>query len=458
MLDATGRGNDLTRRMLPATSTLAFALGGNSAGAQLVTAAQAKWGIWKRILTTSEKAALATGIGWPFTGGNASLADASAYYLLGEAGGSTSYADSTGRGNTLAKAGTNATVQVAGPLGSDFATKFDGTNYLTRAITADLQGGNSAFTVAGWVNLTSKGSAAGVQAFWGQFDNGIRLSTVVYFHHDNNAFQLDLGNDVDLYRNAGVVSSTFGSPSLSTWYFIVSQYDPTTNLSTQIINNASTNSIGPIQQPAQITGKIGPVPLGAKFQVNPDFRATNLSGWDLVGAAVNCSHAVNGDLSIGNAAKTVWGWVKFDDFTATQTVIGSFNLNGTVGDWLIQQSAGALSFILGDSAGHFDSVSVALADTGWHMFVAWFDKSGDGKIHLSLDNGALVATPVTPTHTPATGSVAFIMGAATDTSTGSGFGQQLTGTLDGVGIANGAPNAADISALWNGGAGTDMYA
>lgn len=456
MLDATGRGNNILRYLLPAASTLNFAIGGNEAGAQLTNGIVGPSGIWHRILTAGEKSALNGGEIWPFNT-TTTLRDAKAYYLLNEAGGSTSYADATGRGNTLTKQGTNATVRVAGPPGITFATQFDGTNYLSRAVTADLQGGNQAFTIATWINLATLGTTDQVQAWWGQFNNGIRVGSVVYYHFDNAAFQLDLGNDVDLYRNAGVVNKAFGTPSINTWYFILSQYDPTANLSSQTINNVSTNSLGPIQQPAQAAGKIGTNPLGAKFQVNPDFRALNASGWDLVGAAVNCNKATNGDMSIGNAAKTVWGWVKFDDFTTTSTVMGCVNLSGTVLDWCIQQSAGALLFLTGDSAGHFDSVTVPLADNNWHMFVCWFDKYGDGKIHLNLDNGAHVATPTIPTHTPATGSVAFVMGAATNTSTGSGFDQQLAGTLDGVGIANGTPTPNDIAALWNNGAGTDNY-
>src|SRR6478735_4905939 len=350
MVDSTGRGNDLTRRMIPAVSTLAFALAGNSAGAQLTTGRLAKWGKWNRVLTTAEKTALLAAEGWPFST-TTSLQDAVAYYLLNEAGGSSSYADATARGNTLTKAGASATVRVAGPLGSDFATQFDGTNYLTRAATTDLQGGNATYTIAGWVKLDSLGAAGSVQAFWGQFDNANRIGNVVYYHRDNTAFQGDLGNDVDLYRNAGVVSTNAGAPTTGVWYLLLYEYNGATNTLTEEVNGTA-NSLSTIQQPDRVTGKIGSSPIGAKFRVNPDYRATNQSGWDLVGAEVCCTKAVNGDLSIGNTAKTVWGWVKFDDFTTTQSVMGCFNLTGTSGDWMIQQSAGVMAFVLGDSAGH----------------------------------------------------------------------------------------------------------
>ncbi len=101
------------------------------------------------------------------------------------------------------------------------------------------------------------------------------------------------------------------------------------------------------------------------------------------------------------------------------------------------QRGDRLTFTAGNDAGGISFTSVAMANTSKHLFVAWFDKNGDGKLHLVLDNST-TATPVTPSQTPATSALSFIMGGCHN---GAGFGQQLEGTLDAVGIADGVPSA-----------------
>lgn len=455
LFDSTGRGNNLVRHMLPAASTLEFAIGGNEAGGQLTTGELAKWGIWNRVLTSAELTALATGIGWPFTGGNASLADAKAYYLLDEATSATSFADATGRGNTLALAGTGTTTKVAGPLGTDFSAKFTGTQWLQRAATADLAPGNTAHTICGWVQLDALGSTQ--QVFWGQFNAGIRTGDVVYYHETFGWMNWDFGNDTDLYRNAVTMASNFGHPTTGVWMFIACTYDPTPagNVMSQSVNSSTPNQLVHIQQPYQDTGKILPGTSG-HFQVNPNGNTLQLSGWDQVGSAGWAGLPANADLSIGNNAKTVWFWIKMDDTSTTQTIAGFFDTPTNKIDWVFQAGGNTIVFLLGDATTHFDDIVGPLADTSWHLVVAWFDKNGDGKLHMNIDHGAHVPTPVATTHTPAASTTPFMMGAATNTGGASGFLQQFKGSLDGFGIANGVPTQADLDALWNNGNGRNL--
>lgn len=449
--DSTGRGNNLVRHMLPGPSTLTFAIAANETGAQPTTGELAKWGIWNRVLTGAEITALATGIGWPFVGGNASLADAKAYFLLNEASASASYADATGRGNTLIKQGVGGTVQVAGPQGTDFATQFNGANWLARAATADLAPGNTSHTIAGWVKLDALGTTQ--QVFWGQFDNGSRTGDVVYYHETYGWINWDFGNDTDLFRNAVTMASNFGHPTTATWYFTVCTYDQTAsgNVMSQNVNGSTFNTLVNIQQPYRDAAIVSGG-FSGHFQVNPNGNSLQLSGWDQVGNAGWAGLAANADLQIGNNAKTVGFWIKMDDTSTTQTVMGFFDTPTNKIDWVFQVGGNTIAFLLGDSTTHFDAVSVALADTAKHLVVAWFDKLGDGKIHIDIDHGAHVAS-ATSTHTPASNTLNFMMGAATNSGGTSGFLQQLKGSIDECFIANGVPTQADLDALWNGGNG-----
>ena len=454
IFDSTGRGNNLVRHMLPAASTLTFAIGANEAGTQLTTGSQAKWGIWHRALTSGEITALATGIGWPFTGGNSSLSDAAAYYLLNEASSSTTYADATGRGNTLTTAGTGNTTQVAGPLGSDFATQFAGTNWLQSAATADLAPGNTTHTIVGWVKLASL-VVNPEQVFWGQFNNGTRTGDVVYYNHAFGRMNWGFGNDTDLYRNALTICNNFGAISTGTWYFIVCTYDQVANTMTHSVNGTA-NVLSGVQQPTPGTGLIVPG-NSATFTPNIDANGTATSGWDVVGSASFASIAANADVGIGNNAKTVWFWVKMADHTTTQTLCGLYNVGGNVYDWVFQIAAGVLYLSTGNSAGqNSTTVTANITDANWHLVVAWFDKTGDGKVHMNVDHGAQVSTSATPSHVPATGSNPLMLGAALHTGTASGFDQQMNGQFDGFGIANGIPTSADLDALWNNGNGRNL--
>jgi hypothetical protein len=93
--DSTGRGNDLICDLVPAPSAVSFTMAGNAAGWQILAGRLAKWGKWNRLLTSTEKSALAGGEAWPFST-TTSLRDAKVYYLLDEVSGATTFVDATG--------------------------------------------------------------------------------------------------------------------------------------------------------------------------------------------------------------------------------------------------------------------------------------------------------------------------------------------------------------------------
>lgn len=446
VLDQSGHGNHLTRYMQPAVSDLPFILGANQFSGQNLTGRLAKWGGWRRLLTSAEKAALRAGEGWPFAT-TASLRDAAVFYLLNESSNAATYRDATGRGNTLTRTG-GAITQVAGPLGTDKGARFGsaGISFLSLyPATPDVAYGNSVHTISGWVNLDALGTSQ--QIFWGQLvpTTPTKVGNCLYYFSATDRLQSDFANNVDLYRNAVVVSLTSPPPGTGTWRHMLFDYDPAANVEGLEIDGVR-DELAEVVRPAPRTS-----PSRLHFAVPPQFNSLQ-SGWDNIGVQCFASHASNADLAIGPSTKTVWGWVRFDNAQSLQTVMGFLRDGVNYTDWVVQQSGGQLYFVLGDGAGGLDFCSVALSDTNWHCFVAWYDRTGDGKLHLNLDNGARVAS-ASVTHTPAASSLQFLMGACTSPAAATGYNQQLLGDLGVCGISTGAPSSAEIANLYAFGSG-----
>lgn len=457
--DYTGRGNDLTRYMQPAVSDVAFRLGSTSRANQMLTGRLAKWGGWRRLLTAGERAALLAGEGWPFNT-TPSLRDACVFYPLDEPTDSVTYRDATGRGNDLTR-GVNTITKVSGPLGSDFAARFGSAGESTLVLnppTPDVAYGNSVHSISGWCYLDALGTTQ--QAFWGQADADTgagKFGNVLYYFADwgggparQDRLQSDFANNVDIYRNPVIVGDSLGSPGIATWHHMLFQWDPSTNTETLYIDGVA-NTLAEVIRPAARTG-----PNRTHFATPPKFLppAFPHSGWDLVGDQCFASHAANADLSLtAGVSKSVWGWVRFDDFNTTQVVmgdLGAINAQQSL-SFAIEQAAGQFYFVIGNQVATVNACSVALADTNWHAFVAWYN-AGDATIHLDLDNGAATAS-VAAGLAPGGPLGQFMMGASRQTANPSGFNFQFQGDIGVAGISAGVPSGADITRLWAYGSG-----
>lgn len=443
LFDRTERGNDLTPLLRQNVCTAQFRMGkstdvANTIPQQLFGAIKG-WGKWDRVLTSGEKAALAGGEYWPFST-TTSLQDAAAYYLLGEAGGSATYSDSTSGAQNLTATGT--TVQVTGPNGgADKATEVNTGIYLTKATPGPtLQSGGKTITIAGWVKLNSK-PAGNIkqQIMWGQIDhdNGVYGFTSYYDPTaDRFCADFDAGDGAELLQGTALVEASV-SPSVGVWYFFLQEYDESTNTYSLSINNGTPTTVTPVLQPTPIAGVLDD---GSRFYANPtlDFAARR-SGWDTGTTGNSCARiAAAPDRTFGSTPKTVWGWIKANDTTTLQHVFGISN--GTTCDWAILIEGDELSFAFGDPA---SKVSVPFTDNNWHMFVAWYDGSD---INVRLDDGATVSDAA---DTPAPQIYKTTMGSSNIASL------QFDGILNGVGIADGEPSSDDLAALWNDGDGYD---
>jgi hypothetical protein len=466
-IDNLGNGNDLYPNLRPTPVSLDFRMGSNNFPTQHLYGALSKWGKWNRILTPTEKFALHGGEVWPF-GTTQTLKDAVAFFHLNEATGSSIYADATGRGNNLMKQGTPT--QTTGPFGgSDLATLFAGPNIsgpgdsLWRPITVDLQTGNIPWTICGWVNLTAINPPTPItqQIFWGQWDtSGTTSGTNLYFDPTAGAatFCVDQGFPNNLGQGPAITNTTL-NPSAGTWYFVLAEYDPVTNMLSHTINNDAFFRVhlSPIQQPVASPGKIG---YASDFQINPAFSFGTLSGWDApppVDGSCYLYMPRNNNVSFGNNSFTVWGWYRctLPSPWPPQTLIGIYDPGATRLEWSVRLTNGILNWDLGDggSAGETRVHGVPI-DNAWHLFVCWFD-AVNREINVVIDNGPvpLPTSLTTKPHIPGTmyGSPNLTIGAASRLLGGSA--EQFTGQLNAIGIARGIPTTGDLATLWNSGNG-----
>ena len=368
--------------------------------------------------------------------------------MLDEASNASTYADATGRGNTLVR-GANAIVQTTGPLGgTDKAARFGSAGASSLTLdppTADVSPGNQAHFISGWALLDSLGTTQ--QAFWGQANTAaIKFGNVLYYYAGTDRLQSDFANNVDIFRNAVVVGDSLGSPGTGVWHHMLFEYDPVSNVETLYIDGMA-NVLAEVQRPAPRTG-----PNRAHFSVPPSFNPH--SGWDSVGSQCFASRAANADLAfVAGTSKSLKGWIRFDDHATAQSIMGDLSIVGASVNMsvVLQQSANHLYFLTGNQAGLYDQCSVVLADGAWHAFVCWYD-AGSGTININLDNGAATAS-VSVTHPPAGPLGDFQLGGSRQSTTASGFGLQMLGDVGAAGVALGVPTANDIASLWAYGSG-----
>jgi len=154
-----------------------------------------------------------------------------AYWKMDEASGTRSDSKST---NHLTD--NNTVTQAVGKVG--YAGQYATANleYLSIADNAALSmGAGVTMTIACWVYLDSKLSYMGLVSKWSAgdveylLDYDVSVDRFIFFTQ-----KLDNSGSIN------VIANTFGSPSISTWYFIVCRYNGTAiNIS---VNNGTVDS------------------------------------------------------------------------------------------------------------------------------------------------------------------------------------------------------------------------
>ena len=156
-----------------------------------------------------------------------------AYWKLDEASG-TRY-DATMRGNDLPLLGTPGTAPAPINNGTSFVAA-SSQSLGPSATTGDLSMGDIDFTIAGWVYLASKSTVRSIFDKWSGATSA------------NQEYGADYDNASDRFRfyikgfSLVVSATTFGSPSLNTWYFIVCQHDAVNNVIKISVNGGAFNT------------------------------------------------------------------------------------------------------------------------------------------------------------------------------------------------------------------------
>ena len=168
------------------------------------------------------------------------------------------------------------------------------------------------------------------------------------------------------------------------------------------------------------------------------------------------SIASNSNLQAGDNDFLVCGWA-YADTAHTGVIIskGTISVNGEYRVQVISSGSDVkFRFQVSDIANTFKTVTStnAYATSAWHFFAAWHDATAD-KIYINVNNG--------------TTDEATTAGIAVATQTQpvcvgdqNSFSSPYNGRLDNVAFAKGTgavPTAAILSALYNGGAGTESF-
>lgn len=157
-----------------------------------------------------------------------SLATPVAYYSCED----TSGTDATGNGNTLTANGTvtNNTGKVANNVELTGAVA----DRLGRLSTANLSMGDIDFTIDFWIYLDTKGAQRYAVSKW--TDSGTQEYSILY-NNTGDRFEFYIANFAKV-----VAATTFGSPSIATWYYIACYHDAAADSIGISVNNGAFNT------------------------------------------------------------------------------------------------------------------------------------------------------------------------------------------------------------------------
>lgn len=155
-------------------------------------------------------------------------------------------------------------------------------------------------------------------------------------------------------------------------------------------------------------------------------------------------------LPIGAGARSISCWVNFSSLPTGGSNAIFFNY-GTAGvheeiNFGISESSGSMLPIIDDFGHATTGTNLSLSLSTWYHFVMTWDGSGG---YLIYKNGSLNQTVALGTTSPNTvlGGIGGLGGR------GDGNNQQITGTIDEIGIWSRVLTSAEVTTLYNGGAG-----
>lgn len=146
-----------------------------------------------------------------------------------------------------------STTGKVGSLCADFTAA--NSEYLSVADNATLSMGDIDMTIACWVNLKSKAADSYIIQKYNPTANQREYGLA--YSQSNDRFLWATTRDGLGASLVSVLANNFGSPSISTWYFLIAEYNATSNLITISVNNGTANtaaqSAGPFNGTAAFT-------------------------------------------------------------------------------------------------------------------------------------------------------------------------------------------------------------
>lgn len=133
---------------------------------------------------------------------------------------------------------TNTVTSAAGKQGN--AAQFTAANSETLGATSGLSNvtfGDSDFTFTGWVYLDSK---AALQTILRANQSGTTLAYMIRYESGSDRIKFYVESDAGAQSSA--TASSFGSPSLSTWYFITAIHDSVNDVIKISVNNGAMDT------------------------------------------------------------------------------------------------------------------------------------------------------------------------------------------------------------------------
>lgn len=252
-----------------------------------------------------------------------------AFWKLGEASGSR--ADSSGNSRTLTD--NNSVGQATGKVGNAAQFNAASSRYLSAADAAWCSFGNESFTVAGWIYLDSAGAEAAVLG-----KNTEWRCTVT------------TGRRPRLVLPSTSLSYS-AALSLSTWYFVVWQYDAAADLIRIGVNNGTPETAADSTGATDGTNELR---VGRQGSAYFDGRIDALGIWRRVLSAAEITQLYNS----GNGLEYPFGAAYTKELSETLSLSDARQLaiGVTLSEALSTADAGVRSI------GHFLGESIALSD------------------------------------------------------------------------------------------------
>ncbi len=189
-----------------------------------------------------------------------------AYWKLEEVSGNRSDTVGTGCGGSGCTLTDNNTVTyTTGKVGNAGDFEANNSEFLEATDNASLSTGDIDFTISAWVQLESK--PVNPMLIVSKRDSGSVGEYRLQWQDTTNTFLFRILDSAG--NSVGVVSSTsFGSPSLATWYHIVAWHDSVANTVNIKVNNGTTDSAATTGVPSDTAANFR---IGAHVTAETDF-------------------------------------------------------------------------------------------------------------------------------------------------------------------------------------------